>query len=445
MPIEICTVSGYDEVGKNMTAVKVDNEVVIFDMGIHIEKYIRFTEDDDLVSINPEDLIAVGAAPNIAKIQDWKKLVKAIVLTHAHLDHIGAIPYLSNEFRAPIICTTFTKQVINAIIQDQNVKLKNPIKVLHANSKCKISNKLEVEFVHMTHSTPQTIMIALHTPYGIVAYVNDFKFDLFPTLGKKPDFSKLKKLGEKGVAVLIVESVYASLEQKMPSESIAKQLLMEVLFGVDSSKNAIVVTTFSSHIARLKSILEFGRHINRKVVFMGRSLNKYIHAAESMGLVSFSKKAEIVKFNDQIKKKLRRIVEEGREKYLLVVTGHMGEPKSLLVRFAKREFPFVFEKGDIVIFSNRVIPTPTNIANREALESLLKSQGVRIFKDIHVSGHAAREDLRDLITYLRPKHIIPAHGDYTMRGNLAKFSHELGYESEKTVHLMNNEERIVIS
>jgi len=444
MTIEICTVSGYNEVGRNMTAVRVDDEVVIFDMGIHLENYIRFTQDDELISIAPDDLISVGAVPDISKIKDWKNLVKAIVVTHAHLDHVGAIPYLSNEFRAPIICTPFTKAVLSSIIQDQDIRLKNPVKALHPNSKYKISNKLELEFVHMTHSTPQTIMIALHTPYGIVAYVNDFKFDLFPTLGQKSDFHKLKKLGEKGVKVLIVESIYAALEQKMPSESIARQLLMEVLLGVDSSKNAIFVTTFSSHLARLKSIIEFGRQINRKVVFMGRSLNKYVHAGESIGLVSFSKKAEIIKFQDQVRKKLKKISQEGREKYLVVVTGHMGEPKSLLVKIANRQYPFEFKKNDIVVFSNRVIPSSTNIANREALETLLKSRGVRIFKDIHVSGHAAKEDLRDLITYLKPKHIIPAHGDVDFRGNLARLAHEVGYESEKTVHLMDDGERIII-
>src|SRR3990167_7198883 len=135
----------------------------------------------------------------------------------------------------------------------------------------------------MTHSTPHTVMIALHTKEGIVLYANDFKFDLFPTLGKKPNFRRLEELGKQKVLALICDSTYAADARKMPSEAIAREMLKEVMLGIDSKNKHVVVTTFSSHIARLNSIVEFGQRLNRKVVFMGRSMGKYVGAAERAG------------------------------------------------------------------------------------------------------------------------------------------------------------------
>src|SRR3989338_9523703 len=158
--IEICAVGGYNEVGKNMTAVKVDDEVVIIDMGLHLDSYIRYTEEDedDIVEISAHDLARVGAIPDDSVIKDWKHKVKAIVPTHAHLDHVGALIFLSNKYTAPILCTPFTTEVIKAISRDERIKLKNEIKTLNVNSTYNLSETLTVEFINMTHSTPQTVM-----------------------------------------------------------------------------------------------------------------------------------------------------------------------------------------------------------------------------------------------------------------------------------------------
>jgi ribonuclease J len=442
--IEICAVGGYNEVGKNMTAVKVDSEAVILDMGIHLEPYIKATEEEDIVKISSEELTAVGAIPNIKRVEDWRKRVKLIVLSHAHLDHIGAVPYLAGKFNAPILCTPFSMQVVRTILSDEKIRIKNKIKALNVNSFYKLSNKLMVEFINVTHSTPQTVMIALHTPAGVILYANDFKFDLFPTLGQKPNFEKLAELGKRGVLALIVDSTYASLAQKMPSESVAKQMLKDVLLGTDNSGKAIIVTTFSSHIARLKSVIEFGKKLNRKIVFLGRSLAKYSKAAQAVGIVNFSEEAEIVKYGRQVKGKLKKIVRAGKEKYLLVVTGHQGEPKSTLSKMINQELKFRFDPGDSVIFSCKTIPTPTNKRNREVIEKKLRQLGVRLFTDIHTSGHAAREDLRDLIKLVKPKHIIPAHGELKMLAAMKELAAELGYSPGRSVHLLSNGQRIVL-
>jgi len=440
--IEICTVGGYNEVGKNMTAVNVDGEVVIFDMGIHLESYIKYTEDEDIINVNPSELIKVGAVPDITKIEKWKDKVKAIIPTHAHLDHIGAVPYISSNYDAPILGTPFTIAVLKTILKDERITIKNKIRKLAPNSVFQISKNLKVEFINITHSTPQTVMVALHTKYGVILYANDFKFDRFPTLGEKPNFKRLKELGKKGVLCLIVDSTYSRSCKKTPSESVAKEMLKDVLLGTGNKGKAVFVTTFSSHIARLRSIVECGKKMNRKIVFLGRSLSKYCKASESVGIAKFSD-VKIVKYRNDIKRTLEKIKKIGMGKYLVVLTGHQGEPKAALSRIINGELGFNFEPDDHVVFSCITIPTPTNIENRRVLEAKLKNQHVRIFTDIHVSGHAAREDSRDLIELVRPKHIIPAHGEHKMTSAMADLASEMGYK-ENNIHVMKNGQMLVI-
>jgi len=380
--IEIFAVGGYNEVGKNCTAIKIDDEIVVVDLGLHLENYIKLTEDEDQIKVDPQKLIDVGAVPDISVLDKLKNKVKAIVISHAHLDHVGAAPYLANKFDCPIIGTPFTNEVLKSILKDDRIKINNEIKTLNSNSTIQLSNNIKIEFIHITHSTPQTALVAIHSKYGIVLYANDFKLDYTPTLGKPPNIKRLKELGKQGVTALIVESTYSNDARKMPSEKVAKEMLEDVLLNIHNQNNLIIVTTFSSHIARLKSIIEFGKKMNRKIIFMGRSLSKYVKAAEKCGIVNFSNEIEILKFGRQIERRLKKI-DRDREKYLLVMTGHQGEPKSVLNRIARGKLKFEFMNEDNVIFSCKTIPTPTNIANREALENELKLLGVRIFKDIH--------------------------------------------------------------
>lgn len=440
--IEIRAVGGYNEIGKNMTAIKVNGDVVVIDMGLHLERYIEFTEDEDIIKMESSELIKVGAVPDISTIKDWKKDVRVIVPTHAHLDHVGALPYLANNFDAPILCTPFTSEVLKTILKDEKISMKNKIKVLNSNAIYHISNNIKMEFINMTHSVPQTVMVALHTKQGTILYANDFKFDHYPTLGKKPNFKRLKEIG-KDCFVLIVDCTRAKDARKTPSEQVAKEMLKDVLIGTESEGRAIFVTTFSSHLARLKSIIEFGKRLNRKIVFLGRSLHKYTKAGETVGIINFTKDVEIAKRGRHIRRLLKD-VEKNRGKYLVVVTGHQGEPKAVLSRLASGELPFKFEAGDHIVFSCTTIPTKINIENRKKLEDSLKGKGLRMFKDIHVSGHAAKEDLRDLINMTKPKHIFPAHGDTTMTNALAELAAELGYKKGKNVHIMRDGQKTVL-
>ncbi|MBW3012060.1 MBL fold metallo-hydrolase, partial [Candidatus Woesearchaeota archaeon] len=261
--IEICTVSGYSEIGRNMSAVRVDDEVILLDMGLHLDNYIETVGEDEPTKYSKELLIKKGAIPDDSSIKDWKDKVKAIVLTHAHLDHIGAVPYLANHYDCPIIGTPFTVEILKAIVKDNNFSLKNTIKQLSVNAKYQISKNITIELINVTHSIPQTAIIAIHTPKGTVMYANDFKFDMFPVLGMKASPERFKKI--ENVLVLIVDSLYADKEMKTPSESVAKAMLKDVLIGTNSENRAILVSTFSSHIARLSSIVKYGKRLGRKI------------------------------------------------------------------------------------------------------------------------------------------------------------------------------------
>ena len=443
MTVEICTIGGFSETGKNSTAIKVDDEVVILDMGLHMENYIRYTEDEDISNMTYEELLKVDAVPDYNLIEDWKDKVLAIIPGHGHLDHIGAIPFSAKKFpKAPIFCTPYTAEILRSIFTDEKIENPNKIISLTSNSQYKISKNITLEMVHMTHSIPHTAMIVLHTPYGKIVYANDYKFDPQPVLGKKPNLERLKEIGDEGVLLLVVESLYTHEHKKTPSEAVAKQMLKDVMLGVHAEGKGIIVTTFSSHIARLQSIIELGLRLNRKIIFLGSSLSRYVRAGERIQLVDFSKDVDLFRHRDKVEKILRKVEKEGKDKYLLVVTGHQGEPKAILSKLSRDEFNYHLDTGDVVIFSCSVIPAELNKSNRDILEKQLKSKGVRIFRDIHVSGHAAREDHRDLITLLKPKYIIPSHGNREKALEMLDLAQEMGYVNDQSLYIMENGKRL---
>lgn len=437
--INVCSIGSYSEVGKNMTAVRVGNETIILDIGFYLPALIDFEEGGgDRKTLNRETLIKIGAIPDDNVINEWADSVKAIVLSHAHLDHIGAVPMLAPKYNAPVIGTPYTIEVLKTMMADDKLTIKNKIKVMNINSKMQVSENISIELINVTHSTLQTAMIAIHTKEGTILYANDFKFDNHPIVGKKTNIKRLKELGNENVKLLIVNSMYSNSDQKTPSEKVAREMLKDVLLGTENSENIIFATTFASHIARLSSLVSLGNMLNRKVIMLGRSMQKYIKAAEKLNLVKFTGKAEIIGYANKIKKKLKQIEKTDRSKYMIICTGGQGEPSSVLNKIITNKIPFEFVGGDHVIFSNRIIPALPNQNNRRLMEENLKKKNVRIFKDLHVSGHASREDIRDLITMVKPQHIIPVHGYPDMFKGLTELCSDMGYDIAKKVHIMQD-------
>lgn len=434
MGIEIIPIGGYNEIGRNCTAVKIDDEVIILDMGLHMEKYIEYTDSDDVVDMSPKTLMNIGAVPDIRMINNLRKTVVAICIGHAHLDHEGATPFLANNFNCPVYGAPFTIEVLKTTLKDEKINLSNELISKDVNSRFKVSKNLEVEFINVTHSTPHTVLVAIHSKYGTVLYANDYKLDKNPTLGEK---TNLKRLSKMKVKVLIVDCLYSTNPTRTPSELVAKQMLKDILLDSNNKGRSIFVTTFSSHIARLKSIKELGAKMGRKVIFLGRSLSKYASSAENAGVTKFTD-VEIVRYGNKVRKFLNKI--ENPHKYLFVVTGHQGEPKATLSRILNENL-FDFRSGDMVIFSCQIIPVRINFDNRAVLEGILKKKGVRIFRDVHVSGHASLEDQRDILGIIQPEHIIPVHGDRPRMEAMKVMAIEEGYKEEK-IHLLRNGERV---
>jgi len=441
MVLEVKTIGGYSECGRNCTAIRVDDEVILLDIGLEMENYVKYqqTDRDNLQRVTYDELLEVNAVPNVHLLDEWKSMVKAIVPSHGHLDHIGAIPFTAPLFpNAPIISTPYTIQVIKSILRDERIRLHNRLIAQNSNTTYKLSDKIKIEFVHVTHSIPHTATVVIHTPYGRIVYANDYKFDLNPLLGKKPNFARLKELGEEGVDLLLSECLYAHVPMRSPSEAIAKQMLKDVLNGTDVEGKAIVCTTFASHIARIKILIELAEKMGRKVVLFGRSLGKYIDAAERIKLVNFSKKVDIVTRRKAIEQYMRKINKVGADKYFIICTGHQGEPRAILSRIANGELPLNLKQDDMVLFSASVIPVEVSIANRAALEANLHKKGIRFFTDLHVSGHGHREDYREMLQIVKPKHIIPCHAGPSFAANFSDLAQQLGYKEGENIHIMEN-------
>ncbi|MFP4117301.1 MAG: MBL fold metallo-hydrolase [Candidatus Woesearchaeota archaeon] len=437
--IEIFTIGGFSEFGRNMTAVRIDDDVIIIDMGIHMENFIRIQGNEDIENATTKQLLEHDVIPHYRDIDHLRGNVRAIIPTHAHLDHIGAIPFLAKKYNAEVLCTPFTGEVLKAIYADRRQKIKNDIRFVNPNSSFKVTKDLSVDFINVTHSTPQTIMLGIRTKYGKILYANDFKFDMSPTLGPKPNFVKMKDY--EGALCLISDCTRAWDKRKTPSESVAKEMLKDVLSGTASDNNLIMVTTFSSHLARLKSIINIAQNKGRKVTMLGRSLDKYVSAGESAGIIDF-KGIQRIRYRDKIRRFMKNVSKDPG-KHVLIVTGHQGEPQAVLADLAYGRINYAFGDGDQVIFSCGVIPNEENQKNRDFLEEKLEAKHVRLFRDIHVSGHAAREELRDLLDMIRPKNIIPAHGFPEMMNHMLELAKDMGYD-EKSVHMMGNGQSLII-
>ena len=430
--MKIYSIGGYNEVGKNMTAIEVNGEVVICDMGFFMEKIIPLQEETNVVS--DELLIKEGAVPDDSVLHDKK--VVAIVASHAHLDHIGAIPVLAERYNCPVIGTPYTIEIIKHLAKDKRKKkLLGQLLPVNTGSSVKVTQNIKIELVHITHSIPQATLIAVHTTEGLVTYLNDYKLDNTPTMGKKPDYARMEQLAKKGIKVHIEESVRIEECERTASEYIAQIMLHDALNRAYLSGKAVVITTFASHIARIRNIIKANQN-RRKIVCIGRSMSTYLKAADKLKLIDLDG-VVLCRSKNQSGEIMQKVAQKP-EDYLLIVTGNQGEPNSVLSSLAKDELGYNLQKGDEAIFSSFTIPSPINKANKHNLEILLRKKGTRVINNVHVSGHAKREDHRDMIRLLKPEIIIPSHGNTEKLANFASLAGEEGYVLGKTVHIMSN-------
>jgi ribonuclease J len=303
---------------------------------------------------------------------------------------------------------------------------------------------MEVEFINATHSIPQAAIIAIHTPKGAIMYANDFKFDNRPALGQRTNYERLREIDkEEGIKMLVVDSVRSNLKRKTLSEIVVKEMLRDIFIETDIvNTQGILITTFASHITRLKSIMELTSELGRKLVFVGRSLSKYTKAAKNAGIIDFKEKGVVICESPSEVNKWLDIVNKNKKDYIVVCTGHQGEDNAVLTRIAEGRTPFEIKDDDKIIFSSEVIPTQVNIEASQILQAKLAPFRCKVYKDIHVSGHASREDHRDLLGMIHPKHIVPVHGDVRLKEGMIELAEELGYEEGKTLHVIPDQQII---
>ncbi|MEM1988658.1 MAG: MBL fold metallo-hydrolase [Candidatus Woesearchaeota archaeon] len=433
--IYIYTIGGYNYVGKNMTLVDLGNHAIIFDAGLNMEQYTKLNEIyeiKDNKQLNEKILINYDVIPDLKHYKSLINKVDLIIITHAHLDHLGALPYIIHHFKNPtIIATPYTAEILRKLNKEYKNEKMN-IKSIVPNSSIKIGNTL-VELIYITHSIPQTVVAKVVEDDLTIMYANDFKLDHNPIFGGKVNYDALT---DSKPDVLILDSTRIELQGKTPSENVVESMIKDIVELPTIKNKGIIMTTFSSHIARLKTMEKIGKQLKRKVLFLGRSLKNYIEAAENIGLVKFE--SEIISFKGEIRKALKKI-DEDYSNYLLVMTGHQGEKGSVLREIATGNIKLNLNNY-VVIFSCSKIPTPTALANREFLEMKLQEQNVPFFSDVHVSGHASKEDLRTFIEIIKPKLVIPAHGGIDKRSKLALLCKEIGVPFS----LLNDNEKMVI-
>ncbi len=420
--MKIIAVGGYEAVGRNMTGVSVGKETVALDNGIRLDTLQMYDREISMLQAKkPEYLARMDVLPRADRLKD----VVAQVISHGHLDHIGGLPF--NRPRAPIISTPYTVEMGKREYRGGDFSS------IGYGEVSEVSSNFSVELVEVTHSIPYSSFVVLHTPEGDVVYASDFRFDNNSIIART-DYKRLRELGRGNVKALIVESTRSRVNGKTPSEALVRQELKDVMEFIDSG--LIIATTFSTHIERIQSILDEVVKVGRIPLIVGRSLVKNIELARRFGLLELPSNAKLLATPKAIKAALAELGD--RDKYFLLVTGHQGEPDSVLSKMTDGRFQVKLQKNDSVLFCTDIIPTPLNYATRHVLETKLKSFGVNIFEGIHVSGHASREDHRHLLKLLKPDHIIPCHGSMDMRSDYLVLAAEEGYEVNNQIHLLMN-------
>lgn len=376
---------GAGEIGMNLNLFGHNNEWIIVDCGITF---------GDRLGI---DIIM----PDPSAILEHADSIKALVLTHAHEDHIGAVPYLWPYLKCPVYATPFTAQILRQKLEEKSWAKQVKIIEVPLSGRVQIGS-FDVEYITLTHSIPEPNALAIRTELGCVLHTGDWKIDPQPLLGEATNENRLKEIGEEGVLALICDSTNVFDEGSTGSEGDVRDEFEKLISQIPDGR--IVACCFSSNVARVESIAYAAHKNGRKVALLGRSLEKMIRAATLTGYLK-----ELPGFIPA-----EQAMDMPRDKVLFISTGSQGEYRSALARVSQRDHQTVsLDEGDTVIFSSRVIPG--NERTISAMQNRLIHQGIRIItsheKAVHVSGHPAQEDLKAMYKWVKPQSLIPVHGE----------------------------------
>ena len=411
--VKLIPLGGLCEIGKNITAIEYEDEIIVIDCGLSFP-------DNEMYGI---DLVI----PDISYLLENREKVKGIFITHGHEDHIGALPYILKEINVPVYATKFTLSLIESKLIEFNmvsscslneITLKEPIKTEH----------FACEFIRTCHSIADSCSLAITTPQGVIFHTGDFKIDYTPVDGEVIDLQRISEIGKRRVLLLMADSTNATREGFTISETIIGQNLTRLF---RNAKGRVIVATFSSNVHRVQQVINSSITYGRKVAFSGRSMEKISQIAMDLGYLKVPKNT-IIKLDD--------IHKYPDNKVTIITTGSQGEPMSALSRIASGSHKNIgLKEGDYIIISASPIPGNTKLITK--LIDILISKGAEVIYDameeVHVSGHACREELKLIHSLIKPKYFVPVHGEYRHLKEHAELAKSLGMD-EKNIFLLDN-------
>ena len=404
--LRIIPLGGIGQIGKNMMVFEYDEQLLIVDCGL------MFPESD-MLGI---DIVI----PDMNYVFERKDKVRAIIITHGHEDHIGGLPYLMREVQAPLYATRLTRGLIEVRLKSHHLLNGTELHTISPQDVLDLS-PFTVEFFRVCHSIPDGVGLGITTPVGLVVHSGDFKFDQTPVDGRLTDFAKLAELGGRGAHILLSDSTNSETDGQTPSERVVGETFDRVFAN---AKGRIIIATFASNISRVQQVMDTARKYGRRVGIVGRSMVEYSRRAAELGYLDFSPEEMLT--SHQMKSL-------PPDKVAIACTGSQGEPTSALVRMSLGEHRHVnIQPGDSVIVSATPIPGNEELVNR-TINNLFRA-GAQVYHhermQVHVSGHASREEHKLMLNLIRPRFFIPIHGEYRHLVHHARMAENVGIPPE---------------
>ena len=427
--LKIIPLGGLDEIGKNITVFEYGNEIVLVDCGL------EFPEDDML----GVDLVI----PDVTYLEKNKEKIKGLVVTHGHEDHIGAIPYVLKQINIPIYATRLTVGLIKNKLEEHKLLASTKLVTVEQGQTINFGN-IKVEFIRSSHSIPDSVMLAIHTPVGVVLHTGDFKVDFTPIDDKIMDLGRIAELGNKGVLALMSDSTNSERKGYTMSERTIGDVF-DRLF--QNNKKRIVVATFASNVHRVQQIVNSAEKYGRKIAVCGRSMINMIETAREIGYINAPENMFI---------DIDMIKNYTDDQLVIITTGSQGETMSALTRMAAGEHKkVVITPNDMVIISATPIPGNEKLVSN-VINDLMQIGAEVIYsalENVHVSGHACQEEQKLIISLAKPKYFMPVHGEYRQLRAHAETAKEMGIPAEnifilengKTLELNKKEAKITTS
>lgn len=414
--LEIVPLGGIGEFGMNCMAVRYGDEMLILDAGMGFPEETAYGVD---VSI-----------PNFNFLDEYRDAISAIVLTHGHEDHLGALPYLLKKFNVPVYCSHFTAGLAESKLEEHDLLGDVLIHRVEPRDVVDIG-VFSVEFIRVSHSLVDCFSLGIKTPVGTIIHTGDYKVDETPVIGEPIDLRSFRRYGQDGVLALLSDSTNATVPGRTPSERAVIPAFEEIF---SEAKGRIIVAAFASSIHRLQIVLDVAQQFNRHVCVLGRSMHKNVEVAERLGYLDIPD-GLLVSLNDA---KLMR-----RNEVVFLVTGSQGESRAALSQMATQSYKgLMVEEGDTVVLSARIIPGNERLISR--MIGFIYKRGANIIEEkrrlVHVSGHASQEDIRIMTEAVRPKFVVPIHGEYRMLFRHKEFvKNHLGYAEENIILIENGD------